>query len=137
MLDNEAVQALAQPHHPRHRHLLAVLEAGFLRGGHPSTAAAIVTPTPVRLEAGLARAAHANLGRFRVGDVGLTTARTDRCIAVRAAAGGSLVDASVAQAAEEHADTGRRVTVFTSDLTDLPGLVAAGSHPDRVAVRRI
>jgi hypothetical protein len=48
-----------------------------------------------------------------------------------------VVDAIVAQAAEQLADSGNRVTVLTTDLTGLPRLGAAARYLGRIAVLRI
>ena len=137
VLDNEAVQALSDVRHAKHRAVIARLLA--LSVLHERAARAeVVTTTAVRVEAGVTRSAPAAaaLGRFQVRDVALDTARADRCVEL-SAAGGSVVDATVAQAAEEHAEAGRLVTVLTADLTDLDRLVAHTRRAGAVRVRRV
>jgi hypothetical protein len=51
VLDNEAVQALASPHHPKHRKVLAHLEVVERRKRH-AVAISLVVPAAVRVEAG-------------------------------------------------------------------------------------
>lgn len=123
VLDNEAAQALADPAHPQHRRLLAVLEAVAQRRARAATSAKVVVSTVARLEAGLDRRAPTALDRLRVHDEPLTSERTDRAVALRAACGGAVADAATAQLAEEAAASAT-VTVYTADLTDLPALVA-------------
>lgn len=67
----------------------------------------------------------------------LTSRRADRAVMLRAHAGGSVVDAIAMQVAEELAETGSRVSVYTADLTDLPRPAAASSHPADIAVRQV
>ena len=136
VLDNEAVQALSDVRHAKHRAVIARLLA--LSVLHERAARAeVVTTTAVRVEAGVTRSAPAAaLGRFQVRDVALDTARADRCVEL-SAAGCSVVDTTVAQAAEEHAEAGRLVTVLTADLTDLDRLVAHTRRAGAVRVRRV
>lgn len=132
MLDNEAAQALADPWHAKHRRLTETLRAADLR--HRTQ---VLVPTAVRLEAGLSRTSptSAHLARFKVDDAALTGARADRAVVLRAGSTASVVDATVAQLAEEHAAAGALVTIYTSDVPDLEQLCrrAAG----RIAVRRV
>jgi hypothetical protein len=89
------------------------------------------------VEAGLVRSAPraAGLGRLRVEDVHLTTARADMAAALRHGLSVSVVDATVAQLAQEHAAAGARVTVYTSDVSDLEQL--CGRAEGRIKVRRL
>lgn len=137
MLDNEAAQALADTSHVKHRALLATLEAIAGRNERRPASAAMIVPTAVRVEALLnrRRPGSAGLGQFRVRDVELTSQRADRAVELRRAASGSEVDATVAQAAEELATPGVRVSVYTADLTDLPRLAAATRAPRQIVVR--
>ena len=52
VLDNEAVQALADPAHRKHRRVLAVVEAVAARHLRRSGSVRLVVPTSVRVEAG-------------------------------------------------------------------------------------
>lgn len=127
VLDNEAVQALADQAHRKHRRLLAYVDAAATRNEMRAGTVRILTPVAARVEAGVARSSSALLGRYRVADQPLDGARADRAVLLRRA-GGSVVDACVAEAAVTVA--AGEVTVLTSDLTDLPRLVA-----DRPRVR--
>lgn len=138
VLDNEAVQALADPAHHKHRSMIARLRAVAVLHDR-RTRAEVVTPTAVRVEAGAARSdpSASALGRFQVTDLALDSRRAERCIELSQAAGGSVVDATVAQAAEEHAEAGRLVTVLTADLTDLDRLIAQTASSSAIRVRRV
>ena len=137
VLDNEPLQALADPTHRKHRDVLRLLEAVAQRRTRRADAASVVVPTVVRLEAGVDRHAPASaaLGRFRVRDEPLTGARTDRGVVLHAAAGGAPAHVATAQLAEEYADTST-VTIYTADMTDIPRLVSALGVRD-VAIRQV
>ena len=126
VLDNEPLQALADPAHRKHRAVVRLMEAIAQRQGRRGRAASVVVSTVVRLEAGVVRQApsSAALGRLGVRDEVLSASRADRAVALRRAAGGAPADAATAQLAEEFARESK-VTVYTADLTDLPKLVAA------------
>ena len=137
VLDNEALQALAHLGHPKHR----VMIAKVLAVAHESRVAApvlVLTPTAVRVEAALSRRtpAAATLGRLRVRDVVLDSARADRSAELAAQTQASAVDATVAEVADSEALT-RRVTIFTSDLEDIGRLVGHLDSAASIHVRRI
>lgn len=125
ILDNEPLQALADPAHPKHRELMRLLEAVAQRRRR-AEAPSVIVSTVVRLEAGIDRQAPSSalLGKLRVRDEALSSSRTDRAVALRRAAGGAPADAATVQLAEESAPAAR-VTVYTADLTDMPRLIAA------------
>lgn len=126
VLDNEAVQALDAPGHRKHRAMVARVAAVAARGRRRQGAAFLFVPTAVRVEAGIDRRSpgSAGLGLFRVHDLPLTADRADRCAQLGVGVAASVPDVTVAQAAEELALGGARVTVLTSDRTDVPPLVA-------------
>ena len=99
--------------------------------------ARVLLPTAVLVEARvlLTSPKASALGQLHVDDVALTRQRADRAIALRAGLSASVVDATVAQAAEEHAAAGARVTVYTSDVSDLE--VLCGRAAGQIAVRRV
>ncbi len=132
VLDNEAVQALADQAHRKHRLLLAYVDAAATRNAVRADTVRILIPVAARVEAGVARSSSALLGRYRAVDTPLDGTRADRAVRLRLDAGGSAVDACVAEVAVT-APAGE-VTVLTSDLTDLPRLVA--DHP-RVRVQHL
>lgn len=115
VLDNEAVQALIDVRHRKHRRALAVLEAMAAR---PSAPPRLVVPTAVRVEAGwdrrAARAAVVN--RLRVEDAPLDRQHADRAAAVRAAMGVSVADAHIAAVLDGMEGP---LAVLTSDVEDV------------------
>lgn len=131
VLDNEAVQALVDPSHAKHPEALALLEARTQRNTRVPGSVIGVVPTAVRVEAGVDRTGSGAqaLGRLRIHDVELTTARAEVAARLRSSAGGSTVDATVAEAAASQGDS--VVTVLTADLTDLPRLLAAAESGAR------
>jgi 3',5'-cyclic AMP phosphodiesterase CpdA len=133
VLDSEAVQALADQAHHKHKTLLTYVDAVATRNARRADTVRIITPVAARVEAGVARSSSALLGRYRAVDEPLDGARADRAVLLRQQAGGSVVDACVAEAATA-ISVGENVTVLTSDLTDIPRLVAG--HP-RVRVQHI
>ena len=126
VLDNEALQAVADRDHPKHTRMLAVLEARTERGDRRPGDVQVLTTTTVRVEALIDRRVPktARLNRLRVLDVALDGARADRAATLRHQAGGAVADATVAEAAISAAGDGADVTVYTADLSDLPALMA-------------
>jgi len=124
VLDNEAVQVLAEPGHGKHWAVLRFIEAAATRNRRRAGAVALLAPTVVRVEAGLDRraATTVSLARLRVDDAALDTARANRAAALRPA-GGSTVDVCVAEVAASVA--AGKVTVLTADFSDIPSLLAA------------
>jgi len=134
VLDNEAAQGLADVRHPKHRSILAYVDARARRAGRRRLSPSILLLTVVRVEAALDRRAPSTtaLGRMRVRDVPLDGPRADHAVELRARAGGSAVDACVAEVAASEPGP---VTVLTADLTDVPALLAAAGS--RALVRRV
>jgi hypothetical protein len=120
VLDNEAVTALSDVHHSKHPAVLAILEVANQRQARNERLRVIV-PTAVRFEAGWDRndPGAAELNRIsRAADSPLDTVAANRCVQLRhLVADASVVDASVAQAAEAAAL--QPVTVVTSDAGDI------------------
>jgi hypothetical protein len=119
VLDNEAVQALRDTAHRKHRRALAFLEVVNQRSGRRRPRPSAVVPVAVRVEAGWDRRAPsaAALNRTsRARDVVLDGSRADRAAQLRAATGVSVVDATVAQAAE---GSPRPAAILTSDTADM------------------
>lgn len=125
VLDNEAVQALADVQHPKHRPMVARVAAAVHRQRSGVT---LVVPTAVRVEAGVSSSGL--LRRLRVVDVVLDRDRADRAAALVREEQATAVDATVAEAAMTSAGL---VTVYTSDVRDLSRLLADAG----VAVRRV
>jgi hypothetical protein len=128
VLDNEAVTALhANGAHDAKRK--AVVLAIAAANGRK------VVPTAVRVEAGWDRTAarSANVNRLLPAgtDVVLGRAGADRAAQLRASVpGASVVEATVAVAAEEVGRNGDVVEILTSDVSDLRALsVHLGAQP--------
>jgi hypothetical protein len=96
VLDNEAVQALADPAHPKHRQVVshAQVVASRKRRAMPIS---LAVPTAVRVEAGWDRnsPSWAFLNRLRIGDVPLDTAQANAAAAIRDCTRVSVADAHV------------------------------------------
>lgn len=118
VLDNEAVQALIDPGHHKHRAALAVVEATAARNRRRAGAARLVVPTTVRVEAGWDRRAPASatINRLRITDADLDRDTADQAVRLRLRLGVSVADAHlgavIAVAPEPR-------TVVTSDTDDL------------------
>jgi hypothetical protein len=126
VLDNEAVQGLLDPHHPKHRRVVALLTEVNRRNVRRAGRVTVIVPTPVRVEAGWVRTdpAGANANRLaRPRDHILDTVAADRAAQLRAAADVSVVDACVAQAAEAAPRPAVIVTSDAQDMTRLAGFL--------------
>jgi predicted nucleic acid-binding protein len=118
VLDNEAVQALRDPAHPKHRQ--AVSHAQVIAGRKSrATAIQMAVPTAVRVEAGWDRTspAWAFPNRLRIADVPLDTASASTAAAIRNRTGVSVPDAHIGAVIQSvSAD---QVTVVSSDPGDM------------------
>jgi predicted nucleic acid-binding protein len=118
VLDNEAVQALASPRHPKHQRALGYMEVVERRKRH-AAAISLLVPTAVRVEAGWDRASPqwAFLNRLRIIDIPLDAAHANTAAAIREQAQVSVADAHIGAAVQSapHAD----ITVVTSDPDDI------------------
>jgi len=126
VLDNEAVQALASPHHPKHQRVLGHMEAVERRKRH-AAAISLMVPAAVRVEAGWDRTSPqwAFLNRLRIMDVPLDTAHANAAAAIHQQAQVSVADAHIGATVQSapHAD----ITVLTSDPADIRRV--AGDRP--------
>jgi len=118
LLDNEAVQALEDPTHPKHRRVVAQAQVVAQRKRRAASIE-VVVPTAVRVEAGWARTASAWAfpNRLRINDMPLDSVHANTAAAIRSRTGVSVADAhlgAVIQSAP--AD---RITVVTSDPDDM------------------
>ena len=118
VLDNEAVQALGSPRHPKHQRALGHMEA-VERRKRRAAAISLVVPTAVRVEAGWDRtsARWAFLNRLRIADVTLDAAHANAAAAIQQEAQVSVADAHVGAAIRSAPDVD--VTVITSDPADI------------------
>jgi len=118
VLDNEPVQALADPAHPKHRQALSQVQvvANRKRRAMPIS---IAVPTAVRVEAGWDRTstAWAFLNRLRILDVPLDTTHANLAAGIRYRARISVADAHIGAVVQTApADD---ITVVTSDPADM------------------
>jgi len=132
ILDNEAVQALSDPTHRKHRAVLAHLEVRNQRQRGRRTNITVLVPVAVRIEASWDRTAAtaADINRISAAvDVDLRQEGADRAAQLRQAVNVSVVDATVGQAAEA---APQPVAVLTSDADDMTRLAAALEGDARV-----
>lgn len=124
VFDNEAVQALSNPAHSKHRRVLAIVEAVASKNLRRAGSVSLVVPTAVRVEAGWDRRVPraAAINRLRLHDIPLDTATADQAAAVRHELGVSVADAHLAAAVGE--TTGPHAVV-TSDIGDMRRMAAA------------
>ena len=124
LLDNEAVQALADPAHPKHRRVLSHAQVVAQRKRRAAPIR-LAIPTTVRVEAGWDRSAAgwAFVNRLQVADVPLDTEHANTAADIRSRARVSVVDAHLG--AVINATTADRVTVITSDPADMKVLAGA------------
>lgn len=131
ILDNEAVQALSQPVHAKHRAVVAHL-AGVVTRRRKGTAVTVVVPTAVRVEAAWDRSdpRAPAVKRFRVLDRPLDTKAADIAAGIVGRTGVSVADAHVGAVVQTV--TGE-VVVLTSDPDDM----VLVSSPKRITAVRI
>lgn len=132
VFDNEAVQALADPAHRKHRAVVAHLAGVVVRRRRGAPVIAVV-PTAIRVEAGWDRSdpRAATMNRFRVADVALDTRTADTAAEIVTRTGVSVADAHAGAVAQTlGAD---EVVVLTSD----PGDMARTSAPQPITAVRI
>jgi hypothetical protein len=98
LLDNEAVQALAEPTHRKHRRVLAAIEAAANRNLRRAGSVAVVVPAAVQVEAGWNRSGPrtAALNRLRAERPGLNGETADAASSVVSTIGVSVADAHLA-----------------------------------------
>ncbi len=119
IFDNEAVQALASPDHPKHRRVLAHLHAVTARRGKGRDVS-LAVPAAVRVEAGWDRRqpAAATIDRLRIVDHPLTTTEANiAATLIRSGVATSVADAHVGAAALSIA--AEEIVVLTSDPRDI------------------
>lgn len=118
ILDNEAVQALQDPAHSKHRQVVSQAQVVVSRKRH-AAAIEMAVPTAVRVEAGWDRTSPAWIfpNRLRIADIPLDTAHASTAAAIRNQTGVSVADAhlgAVIQSAPVD-----QITVVTSDPGDM------------------
>ena len=123
ILDAEAADALSSVHHPKHLVALSFVE-GLAQRRQRRPSIKVLVPVAVRVEAGWDRSSPAAAIVNRVSgarDVSLTGAAADRAAELRMALDVSVVDVTVAEAAESAAQP---VVIVTSDVRDMTALAA-------------
>lgn len=118
VLDNEAVQALQDPAHPKHRQVVSHVQVVAGRKRRAS-AMAIVVPTTVRVEAGWDRAspAWAFPNQLRIADAPLDPPAANSAAAIRARIGVSVADAHLGALMQSAPAV--PITIITSDPRDM------------------
>jgi predicted nucleic acid-binding protein len=119
VLDNEAIQAIADVTHGKHRRLLASIEVVASRNLRKAGSVRLVVPTAVRVEAGRDRRSSGptvTLNRLRTDDAPLDTPAADRAAALRNALDLSVADSHVGAVIQEAQGP---VAVVTSDGGDV------------------
>ncbi len=132
MFDNEAVEALTDLTHAKHRTVVAHL-AGAVARRRRGTVVDAVVPTTVRVEAGWDRSTPgaAAINRFRVRDHVLDAPAANWAASIHRRCGLGPADAHIG-AAVRSVSSGD-VVVLTSDPTDI-ALVCAPSTPQIVPI---
>jgi predicted nucleic acid-binding protein len=122
VLDNEAVQALASPRHPKHKRALSYVEVVERRKRNAATIS-LLAPTSVRVEAGWDRtsAQWAFLNRLRIIDACLDSASANAAAAIRERVQVSVADAHIGATVQTAPDAD--ITVVTSDPEDIRKVV--------------
>jgi hypothetical protein len=134
VLDNEAVQALGDVRHGKHRRALAFVEVVNQRHARRRQPISVLIPVAVRVETGWDRTSPGAAGLNRISrarDVSLDSHAANRAAQLRAAESVSVVDATVAQAAEAAEGP---VVVITSDRADMQRLAALLRNDVRVVL---
>jgi predicted nucleic acid-binding protein len=118
VLDNEAVQALQDPAHPKHRQVVSHAQVVAIRKRR-AAAIAVIVPTAVRVEAGWDRTspAWAFPNRLRIADDALTAAQASAAAAIRSRTGVSVADAHLGAVIQSA--PAAQITVVTSDPGDM------------------
>ena len=118
LLDNEAVQALADPAHAKHSRVLSHVQVAAKRKAR-AVPISLGVPTAVRVEAGWDRTASrwAFVNRLRIADIPLDAGYANVAAVIRDRTGVSVADAHIGAAAQAvpHDD----ITVLTSDASDI------------------
>jgi hypothetical protein len=118
LLDNEAVQALRDPAHRKHRRVIGEVEFAFRRAVR-TFRVRVAVPAAVRVEAGWDRTAPAwaFINRFPIADIPLDTYHADTAAGIAKRTGVSVADAHLGAAIQ--ATEADQVMVLTSDPGDV------------------
>lgn len=118
LLDNEAIQALANPTHPKHRRVVSHTQVVANRKRR-ATEIRLAVPTAVRVEAGWDRteSSWAFANRLRIKDISLEAVDANVAAAIKNDTGVSVPDAHLGAVIRSlPAD---RIAVLTSDPDDM------------------
>jgi predicted nucleic acid-binding protein len=118
VLDNEAVQALQDPAHPKHRRVVSYAQVVASRKGR-AAAIEVAVPTAVRVEAGWDRTSPAWVfpNHLRIADIPLAAAIASSAAAIRSRTGVSVADAHLGAVIQSA--SADQITVVTSDPGDM------------------
>jgi predicted nucleic acid-binding protein len=118
ILDNEAVQALADPAHRKHRQALAYAQVVAIRKRRAADIETVV-PTTVRVEAGWDRTSPTWTfpNRLRITDSPLDSTAASTAAAIRTQTSVSVADAHIG--AVIYSAQATHITVVTSDPADM------------------
>jgi predicted nucleic acid-binding protein len=118
VLDNEAIQALAGPRHPKHQRALGYVEV-VERRKRRAAAISLLAPTAVRVEAGWDRGSPqwAFLNHLRIVDVLLDAVCANKAAEIRERTQVSVADAHIGATVQSAPDAD--ITVVTSDPEDI------------------
>lgn len=132
LLDNEAVQAMVDPRHSKHRRVIAHLESAVARRSRGDLTTVLV-PCAVRVEAGWNRAGrtHSAIKRFRVADVTLDSRHSNAAADILVRERVSVADAHVG--AVVTSSRWSAPVILTSDPDDMRRVCA----PTRVNAVRV
>jgi predicted nucleic acid-binding protein len=118
LLDNEAVQALNDPAHPKHRQVVSHAQV-IANRKRRAAAMEMVVPTAVRAEAGWDRTAPewAFANRLRIADIPLDAALASTAAAILNRTRVSVADAHLGAVIQS--TSADQITVVTSDPDDM------------------
>ena len=118
VLDCEAIQALRDPGHPKHRRVVSHAQVVASRKRR-AVAIQMVVPTAVRVEAGWDRASPAWVfpNRLRIADSPLDTASANAAADIRDRTGVSVADSHLGTVIQSAPHS--QITVVTSDPGDM------------------
>ena len=114
VLDCEAIQALRDPGHPKHRRVVSHAQVVANRKRR-AVSIQMMVPTAVRVEAGWDRTSPAWVlpNRLRIADSPLDTASADTAASIRDRTGVSIADSHIGTVIQSA--THRQITLVTSD----------------------
>jgi hypothetical protein len=134
ILDNEAIQVILQPHHPKFRAVASRLEAARWRSAN-HTRVTLHVPATVQVEAGWDRTSPTSvqINRYPITISALDSPSADAAARIVAAHSVTPADAHVGVLCQKLAAQDARVIVLTSDPDDIE-LVAS---PTTITALRI